>query len=142
MCSLTLSNMTISKGTGPIENKFFCIFVRPPQGDLTISLRFYGMFCKYKYLTVNSLFSHLVFLEWGVRNRRDSSRTSHGLRTISTLSLRTPYDFRMISLRSAYSSDSERRQKPGQGILRWPYELLTYTVTNVVAHDHLRCLKS
>ena len=39
------------------------------------------------------------------------TETSHELSTISTYSVRIPYDFHTISLRSPYGSDSERRRK-------------------------------
>ena len=58
------------------------------------------------------------------------SQKSKGLLTdiarapyVFPLSVRKPYDFHTISLRSPYGSDSERRRKSEQEIVRCPYEL-------------------
>ena len=100
------------------------IFMRSPQGDPKC-LHFYNFF---EHVSLTVAHRHVVgsivrrscrghrtifMIIWGlkiiqrsygdckdsVRNRRDSSQTSHGLRTISTESLWKHYDFRTISVR-------------------------------------------
>ena len=108
----------------------FCIFIRSPQGDLTMSLHFYNRFSKYKYLIVNLLivFSHLVF---GVGSQKgllaDIEWAPYDFHFKFADTLRFPSDLRTVLIQDVGS-----------------YELLTtltYTVTNVVAHDYLRCLE-
>ena len=94
------------------------------------------MFSKYKYLIVNLVFSHLVF---GVGSQKgllaDIEWAPYDFHFKFTDTLRFPSDLRTVLIQGISESHGK---KTDDGRMNF---FLTYTVTNVVAHDHLRCLE-